>query len=792
MKFLLVCLLLFSQVWAQFNSDWQTITNLNEIKGLVASPDKIWAATTGGLFSRDLTSGQTDIFTNTEGLKSVRLNAIERDSGENIIVGGDNGVLEIYNVSEKSWKQIYTLQDYSISDIHSRYDTLWVSNAKGLAVFQWDGLGYAFIDYFSNFKVFPQEYTCVQYFAGYIWLGTDIGLLMAPADFGRHNITNPEVWRVLRTGDGLPANNIQNLAVISGQLWVLTSSGMARIDTSLNISIFEQWYKDANQNFVGVNFAAEAGSHIYVGSGRTLYIYDPSYGFSGVKQYEVNLSGMTGDASGRLWIGFVGDGLLNDQDNLFIKIDGPASNSFRTVFRDSRGWIWASASKPKHTQPIGFYLNKGSGWLQYDFAGTNWADLHSNVGFYEDRFGTVWCPTWGGGLFALTADEQLIFFHNFTSDGTMYIHSRDTTEAVPMNSTTATILTDYFSGVVILPTYEVITAVKEDYNGYLWVANYWAKNDHLLAAIPYGQNNFPNLDINAWTYFGSVDGIIADEGGIICMEIDQANRVWIGTMNNGVFVLDHNNTLQDKSDDLIFQLQINDNLYSNRVYSIATDLDGVVWIGTAGGLNSFDGVNVYKHVGDNLGKAGPLENQISQIKVDKFNNKWFATSGGLSILRSGRSPWDAMAWEGYTTENSSLVDNEVHAIFIDDKNGSAYIGTEKGLAVYRGTFAEIRDNYDETIGGPNPFITGTGSRVFTLKNLMLNSVVKIFNLNGSLIRELGAQETIYDGSAAQDGSRAYWDGLDSFGKPVASGIYLFMAYDVSGSATAGKVAVIRK
>jgi hypothetical protein len=242
----------------------------------------------------------------------------------------------------------------------------------------------------------------------------------------------------------------------------------------------------------------------------------------------------------------------------------------------------------------------------------------------------------------------------------------------------------------------------------------------------------------------------------------------------------------------MYQITTADDLYSNTIFSLATDEDGIVWIGTAAGLNSFDGLNVYKHVGDPDGLSGPLENRINDVFVDSYNNKWFATSGGLSILKSGYSAWDSHAWKGYTTKNSALVSNNVFSVYVDSKSTRALVGTDMGLSVYTGTFAETEPNFNRIAGGPNPFILSGSNGIFTLTHLKDHSTVKIFTLNGVLVRRLDTRSFFSDGSPTLEGSRAYWDGRDSSGRLVNSGIYLYAAYTIEGQSVSGKIAVVRK
>jgi hypothetical protein len=229
-----------------------------------------------------------------------------------------------------------------------------------------------------------------------------------------------------------------------------------------------------------------------------------------------------------------------------------------------------------------------------------------------------------------------------------------------------------------------------------------------------------------------------------------------------------------------------DNLFSNTILCLKTDLDGIIWIGTAGGLNSYQpnssgGNSVFfRHIG----KTGPIENKINSIFVDASNNKWFATDGGLSVLIADKSPWDPKAWVHYTTTNSGLPSPIVNSVFVDESSGEAYLGTESGLAIFKGSFAEIRPDMSLVTGGPNPFILGNGTS-YTIKNLAAKSQVKIFNLSGQLVRRLSSD------TGGVQGSRAVWDGKDDNRNLVPSGIYIYLVYNEQGQTGTGKIAVIR-
>ena len=77
-----------------------------------------------------------------------------------------------------------------------------------------------------------------------------------------------------------------------------------------------------------------------------------------------------------------------------------------------------------------------------------------------------------------------------------------------------------------------------------------------------------------------------------------------------------------------------DGLSDNSVYSIAQDLDGIIWLGTANGLNRFDGSKVKKFRPSIQDTNSVLGGVISTILVDRHNNLWTATASGVGYLNT--------------------------------------------------------------------------------------------------------------------------------------------------------------
>jgi hypothetical protein len=105
-----------------------------------------------------------------------------------------------------------------------------------------------------------------------------------------------------------------------------------------------------------------------------------------------------------------------------------------------------------------------------------------------------------------------------------------------------------------------------------------------------------------------------------------------------------------------------------------------------------------------------------------------------------------------------------------------------GLASLTTPAAAPRESFDGLTVYPNPFMI-PGTVPLTISGLVAGSELKIVSVDGTVVRNL----------KTPGGLVGTWDGRDSNGEPVASGIYIIVAYGEDGGAvTTGKVAVIKR
>ncbi len=204
------------------------------------------------------------------------------------------------------------------------------------------------------------------------------------------------------------------------------------------------------------------------------------------------------------------------------------------------------------------------------------------------------------------------------------------------------------------------------------------------------------------TIFGTVNSIA----------IESSSKIWFGTDNNGVALLEGDSTVFYKSNDSAISIT------STTDILISQD---TLWIGTfTSGLHSFalDGSNVWHQYdvpknplftgngeiyclgvdenssiwsGLQFGGATVFDNSVftNYNPDDNFTNQavWDISSSGTKTLfgtDAGAFLFENDIWTIYTTVDSGLPDNVVTAVAIDNQ-GTYWFGTRFGLASFNGT-----------------------------------------------------------------------------------------------------------
>jgi hypothetical protein len=175
----------------------------------------------------------------------------------------------------------------------------------------------------------------------------------------------------------------------------------------------------------------------------------------------------------------------------------------------------------------------------------------------------------------------------------------------------------------------------------------------------------------------------------------------------------------------------------------------------------------------------PFTENCKCITTDVLNQKWIGTeNNGVFHLSSDGST----LIETFNITNSPILSNQINSIAVNSQDGRAYFGTLSGLSSVQTDAISPLTDFDKIICSPNPYMVPP--RVgLKIDGLVENSIVKILSLGGDVIIEFNSP----------GGRIASWDGKDSKGKYVASGIYLVVGFDKDGKKVGkGKLAIIKQ
>ena len=333
--------------------------------------------------------------------------------------------------------------------------------------------------------------------------------------------------------------------------------------------------------------------------------------------------------------------------------------------------------------------------------------------------------------------------------------------------------------------YVLISGMKFDSNGHLWVLNNQTEGVTLLEFDPVE---------NKWT--DHHNEVLTNENGIgkhafRSMIIDSRGLLWFvnhSWVEPAVFCFDMENDIVLKYDNFVNQDGTRYNV--NWITCVCEDKEGNIWVGTDTGAfmiqkeevgqSSVTFYQVKVPRNDGTDYADYLLNgvSISSIAIDGGNRKWFGSDNAGAFLISADN---MQQLQNFNTSNSKLISNNVAYISINPSSGEVFFLSDKGLCSYMSNATEPSETMDDNTvyAYPNP-VTPDYDGLITVVGLTYDADVKIIASNGALIAE-----------GRSNGGMFTWDGRDRKGRRVASGIYMVVTATADGNkGTVCKIAVI--
>lgn len=335
--------------------------------------------------------------------------------------------------------------------------------------------------------------------------------------------------------------------------------------------------------------------------------------------------------------------------------------------------------------------------------------------------------------------------------------------------------------------YLLITGLKYDQKGYLWVANSTSDKDVDYPLRRFAQSN------NEWKDFSHAEMNGLYNGNLInFFYLSYDSRLWF--VNNWW----ESNKLyayNTETDELTnygpnFENEDGTILTPRYLFCATEDQQGNIWLGTSvgplyleresvrNGSTEFIQHKVPRNDGTNYADYLLSGIEVRSIAVDAGNRKWMGTSNnGLYVISDDCNT----QVEHFDTDNSPLPSNIINDILIMP-DGLVYIATEKGLCSYKSDVSEASSEMtkDNVYAYPNP-VKPDYSGDIHIVGLTKDADIKIVSSNGWLINQ-----------GRSTGGSYSWNGCDQNGNKVASGIYMVQTATANGEkGTVCKIAIIR-
>jgi ligand-binding sensor domain-containing protein len=755
---------------------WDNYPISNALNNMLIEDESITIASDGGLLTFDLNQNRYIVNDLTENIENPDINVVFRDKRQRLWLGNnrEGNVVDVLNLGETRFYNSQLDVD-GITHFVEKGDSIFASFFRdvegGILYFQNNT---SEIRYLDIFEIFPTGVEGLNSILDLYIIQNKL-VFVTPssvvwAELSSPNLKNPSNWS---------ARDFPNLGTISAcqrEDGILIIAGEGRV-YSFDFNIWTNLFAFEIETVTGL-FPRNLLSN-FVATDQGLY----RYSLVELTLTKLNTLKNINDmqiVGSEVWITTESDFLVKYNDTLeYFKPNMPRNNYFLRMSALEKDRLLMSGRN-------GISIFEDNLWTNYVYASNSTSyyeipeDLESQVNviipwpintvaedMIIDKKNQVWISFQGRGVFKVNASaiSESKFFK-------------------PENS-------------ILAPTYDSQTytlpgQLAEDARGNIWITS-----SHILE----GDNVITVLVDDTLEYGVIQSNTTIDNRVLRAIAIDQNGRVWAGAKQieglgsgGGLYFMDFNSRTEsyDEMNSRQWSALASDPLENNEILQLEVDQQNRLWILTPGGLQMMPVPSQWLSSNELLAYAKVnmrplfwelLDYKLHAIEIDSRDNVWCLSSNLGFQIRQPNGVWLNGGY-GYNTGNSPLVDDFIYSASFHESNGEAYLSTDKGIMVLQTAFATPKSDYSTINIFPQPYYLSKHSNL-NIQGLMDNSTIRIFDINGKLIRELNAE------NGDINGFHANWDGKNLRGISVGSGVYLALLYDLEGNTKTIKIAVLQ-
>ena len=767
-----MCVLLSENISAQVQmGKWRTHFSYNSIEKVAQSENRIFAVSDGALFSVNKNDESIEVYSKLTGLNDNKIaNIAYNAENAQLFIAYINGNIDIMmsggitNIPDLYIKSMNASK--IINDIMFHNKRAYLSTDFGILVVNLEK--YEIADtYYIGLNGAEIKVLNTTIFDNYIYATTPTALYRASLTGA--NLSFYENWEKM---SGVPnENDIQKIVKFGNNLVLSSAQGLYNFNFSGN-------YWEAFQSSISCKEIFASGERLIVkATNNAVYTFDSNKNLSEITFIDENSerfypdinAGLYETSANRLWLGSQVNGLLavigNGSTNLakIYKLSGPSSNfSWNLTFAEQKLILLSGGGLAAQ------YSRQGDISI---FENNKWSVISAKE--IEKQTGT---PVLDFMMTAIDPNDISRFF--VTSYGTGLYEFKN--NSLVKHYTVSNSPLKAAEPAASNPDYYTRTnGIAFDKDGNLFVTNSEVADGVVVlrANGTWGQYAVPKQP--TW--------------GKLLISNKNANNKWVISQrgdNPGILVYDDAGILSSTSQHrqrFLTSFANPDPEKTDRItpviyYCMEQDKNGVIWVGTEQGPllfynteNAFNTdytcskVKIPRNDGTSFADYLLENERVRSIAIDGANRKWIGTeaSGVYLMSENGQE-----TLQHFTMQNSPLPSNNILAIGINPITGEVFFGSASGLVSYQSDATESTGTFANVHAYPNPVRQNFRGSI-TISGLVMNTRVKITDINGNLIYE-----------TTSNGGFATWDGKNLYGNRVATGIYLAICVTEDGSQNA--------